>query len=189
VGAVSVTILTATLPERADMLAEAVASVKAQQLATFDDVDHVVLIDHKREGAGALLDDGLQLVKTPWVMVLDDDDVLYPNHLATVMARRRDYTDVIYTMPKVVGGTFTQYHEPFDSGVLARRNIVSHTALMRTSYVRQAGGWNNVRTFDWDLFKRIDALGADFLQLPDVTWEYRLHGSNWSHGTLEGAMA
>lgn len=184
-----VTILTATLPERADMLAEAVASVKAQELQTFDDIEHIVLTDHHREGAGTLLDDGLQLARGSWIMVLDDDDVLYPNHLATVLARAHDEVDVVYTMPKVVGGTFTQYHEPFDARILARRNIVSHNALMRTSYVRQVGGWNNVRVFDWDLFQRLEAAGADFLQMPDVTWEYRLHGSNWSQGTLEGVGA
>src|SRR5204863_8654798 len=60
---VKVSLLTATLPERAELLAEAVASVTAQTLHTFDDVEHIVLVDHKREGAGLLLDDALQLAR------------------------------------------------------------------------------------------------------------------------------
>lgn len=184
-----VSILTATLPERADMLAEAKASVGAQVHPLDVEVEHIVLVDNKREGAGALLDDGLQLATGSWVMVLDDDDLLDDNHVATVTARCSDDVDVIYSMPRVEGGTFTSYHLPFDPAVLARRNIVSHTALMRTSLVRHVGGYRNIRAFDWDLFRRLEHTGADFLRLDDVTWTYRLHGANWSQGTLEGAIA
>lgn len=185
----NVTILTATLPERADMLAEAKASVAALEVPFDVTVEHIVLVDDKREGAGALLADGVQLAKGQWVMVLDDDDLLHPNHIEVVTKHCSDAVDVVYTLPEVTGGSFTNYEIPFDPAVLARRNIVSHNALMRLSLVRHVGSYRNLRMFDWDLFKRLEAGGADFLQIPETTWTYRLHGSNWSQGTLEGAMA
>lgn len=182
-----ISVLTACLPQRKAMLAEAVASVQAQVCPGID-VEHLIGIDHQGEGAGPVLNRRLADAKGDWVMVLDDDDLLLPEHLATVVPLAEEH-DVVYSMPRVEGGMFTNYHEPFDPAVLARKNIVSHTALMRAELVRQVGGWNPVRWFDWDLFRRLEAAGAEFLQVPETTWVYRLHGANWSQGTLEGAPA
>lgn len=179
-----VSVLTATLPHRTEMLAEARDSVKAQ---TAKDVRHLVGVDNAREGAGAVLNDLLQMVAGEWVMVLDDDDLLDPMHIDVALAASEG-VDVVYTMPRVTGGTFTNYEVPFNPQLLAAGfNCVSHTALMRTEMVRKVGGWRDVRSFDLDLFCRLEQAGAEFRQVPEVTWTYRLHGSNWSHGTLEEA--
>ena len=175
--------LTPTLPERSGMLEEAKASVRAQ---TFGDVEHLIAVDPDRRGAGPLLNIMLGEVLSEWVMVLDDDDLLDPNHLAT-LHEHIDGADVVYSMPRVEGGTFTLYDAPFDREALAQRNIVSHNALMRTQAVRAIGGWCALRHFDWDLFRRLDAVGARFRKVDAVTWTYRLHGSNWSQGTLAGS--
>lgn len=182
-----VSILTSALPQRDEMLEEAKASVLAQECPGVE-VEHLIAIDWDGEGAGPNLNRLLAMAEGDWVMVLDDDDLLKPNHLATVLGvDDLERFDVVYTLPEVRGGTFSQYHAPFDPIRLARRNIVSHNALMRRDLVRQVGGWNAVRWFDWDLFRRLEQAGADFCQVRTVTWVYRLHGSNWSMGTLEGA--
>lgn len=181
-----VSVLTSALPQRDEMLAEAKASVLAQECPGVE-VEHLVTVDWDGEGAGPILNRLLAMAEGDWVMVLDDDDLLKPNHLATVTDVDLDAYDVIYSLPEVRGGTFSQYHAPWDPTRLAFRNIVSHNALMRTSLVRSIGGWSAIRQFDWDLFRRLEAAGADFCQLRSVTWIYRLHGSNWSQGTLEGA--
>lgn len=181
-----VSILTASLGERKDMLAEAKASVQAQVLPGDVEVEHLIGIDVDREGAGLWLNRMLLSATGDFVMVLDDDDVLLPNHIATVTADVSMH-DVIYTPPIVEGGEFHGYECAYSGAVLMRRNCVSHTALMRTSFVREVGGWSNLRMFDWDLFRRLEQVGAEFLRLDVRTWIYRLHGSNWSQGTLEGA--
>lgn len=181
-----VTILTSALPSRAEMLWEAYDSVGAQ---TFRNIEYRCMFDSKRRGAGVVLNELLEDASGDWVMVLDDDDLLDPHHLATVLAHV-DEGDVIYTLPRVTGGTFDFYQLPFDARHLAAGiNCVSHNALMRTEMVRQVGGWNNVRAFDLDLFCRLEQAGAEFVQVPKVTWTYRLHGSNWSQGTLAEAAA
>lgn len=180
----SVTVLTASLPHRTGMLAEARASVEAQ---TAKDVQHLVGIDDAREGAGAVLNDLLQMARGEWVMVLDDDDLLDPMHIDVALAASEG-VDVVYTMPRVTGGAFVNYEVPFSPELLAAGyNCVSHTALMRASLVRKVDGWRNVRAFDLDLFSRLEQAGAEFRQVPEVTWTYRLHGANWSHGTLAEA--
>lgn len=181
-----VSILTSALPQRDEMLEEAKASVLAQNCPGVE-VEHLITIDWDGEGAGPNLNRLLAMAQGDWVMVLDDDDLLLPDHLATVTAVDLDRLDVVYSLPEVRGGTFSQYHAPWDPTRLAVRNIVSHNALMRRQLVSQVGGWNAVRWFDWDLFRRLEQAGADFHQIREVTWVYRLHGSNWSWGTLEGA--
>jgi glycosyltransferase involved in cell wall biosynthesis len=180
----TVSVLTASLPSRNAMLAEAKASVMAQ---TYRNVEHLIGVDIEREGAGAVLNRLLSCASGDYVMVLDDDDLLNPNHIDWLLSGVATH-DVVYSLPKVMGGSFTQYAAPFDRSQLdAGHNCVSHTALMRSAMVREVGGWNDVRHFDLDLFQRLAAHGAEFLQIPEVTWTYRLHGSNWSHGTLRDA--
>lgn len=175
-----ISVLTAALPERTEMLQEAIASVRAQ---TFGAVEHLYALDLEHQGAGPVLNRLLEEAAGEWVMVLDDDDLLDPNHLDVCHQHFPDH-DVVYSLPRVEGAVFRQYDEPFNPAVLAVRNIVSHTALMRTNMVRALGGWNPVRWFDWDLFTRLDSVGAEFHQVPEVTWTYRIHGRNWSQGTL-----
>ena len=178
-----VSVLTATLPERAEMLAEAQMSVLTQ---SHQHVEHLIGHDDAREGAGAVLNRLLAEATGDWVMVLDDDDLLDFDHIDHLLAHAED-ADVVYSLPRVTGGTFSQYDVPFDARLLAAGfNCVSHTALMRTDKVRSVGGWSNVRGFDLDLFRRLEQAGADFHQVPTVTWTYRLHGANWSQGTLTG---
>lgn len=178
-----ISVLTSAIPERRQMLDEAIASVRAQ---TWPEVEHLYAFDEERQGAGPVLNRLLEEARGEWVMVLDDDDLLDPDHLK-IVATANPQADVVYSQPRVEGGVFVQYGQPFDPLVLATRNIVSHNALMRRSLVDQVGGWRPLRTFDWDMFQRLESAGAEFHQLHDVTWTYRLHGANWSHGTLEGA--
>lgn len=187
---ISVAILTSAMPQRREMLEEARASVQALRWPSDVHVTHDWAIDADAEGAGVVLNRLLAMNGgVDWVMVLDDDDLLHPDHLLTVAdPEHLSMADVIYTLPKVEGGSFSQYHAPFDARRLAaNQNCVSHTALMRADMVRRVGGWSNVRHFDLDLFQRLEQAGAEFRQIRQVTWTYRLHGQNWSHDTLDGA--
>lgn len=179
-----VSVLTPSLPTRAAMLAEAKASVLAQ---TWPDVEHLIGVDDHAEGAGTVLNRLLSLADGDWCMVLDDDDLLDPSHIARAM-EHTGRADVIYALPRVTGGTFGNYHRPFDPDLLrSGYNCVSHTALMRTEMVRAVCGWPNVRGFDLAMFQQLLDAGARFMQVPAETWTYRLHGSNWSRGTLTEA--
>lgn len=189
---IELAILTASIgtPDRLPMLEEAAESVRRLAVPSGVRVHHHIGVDSDRQGAGHVLNGLLNLAgDVDLVMVLDDDDLLHPEHLTAVLTEDNlAVADVIYTLPKVEGGSFSQYHAPFDARRLAaNHNCVSHTALMRAPWVRRVGGWNDVRHFDLDLFQRLEQAGAEFLQIRQTTWTYRLHGSNWSQGTLAEA--
>lgn len=172
-----VTVVTASLPERAAMLAEAVASVASQ---TRPVVAHLVGVDHARRGGATMKNALASAVTTKWTMVLDDDDLLMPEHVATLLASAGNH-DVVYSAPIVEGDPqFTLYDEPFSVEMLRRASIVSHTALVRTELLLDLGGWPIARGYDWLLWRAAADAGASFVKTDGRTWVYRLT-PEWAH--------
>lgn len=172
-----ITVITASLPSRAGMLAECVSSVAAQ---THPPIVHLVAVDVGRRGSSAVRNRLLAGVDTPWTAVLDDDDVALPGHLA---ALRSVEADVVYTLPTVEGRSGWQPVGPFDPDRLRRESYIPATALVRTALLRDLGGWRAVSVSpngweDWDLWLRALDAGARFAFVPEVTWRYRFHGGN-----------
>lgn len=77
-----VTVVIPTLPERAEQLERALASVAAQ---TVKPGDVVVEVDHRRAGAHVARNAALAKVTTSWVAFLDDDDLFHPDHLEVLI--------------------------------------------------------------------------------------------------------
>lgn len=178
----SITVLTASLPERAGMLAENLASVAAQ---TLPPAAHVVAVDYARAGGAATYNRLLAAVDTPWFCCLDDDDTAEPNHLETMAAEAETgQWDVVYTWCRSVGREFTQYNQGFDPTIVATASIVPITALCRTALMRDVGGFPDTWDYDRAGWVAVHRAGGRFVALPDVTWTYRYHGANQSHGQL-----
>jgi hypothetical protein len=178
----NVTVLTASIPERASKLAEAIACVTAQ---TEPPASHLIGIDHAREGAPVVLNELLAAVGTEWVMVLDDDDLLDKNHLEVVTEDCRVGVDVVYSYCRTTGRPYKFYNQPFSVEGLMGRSVVSHTALVRTDLLCAHGGWENTVGYDWELWKGLARAGARFQTVPYVTWTYRLDMDH-AHLSWEG---
>ena len=176
-----VTLLTASLPERGHMLAEAVASVTAQKVPP---VAHLIGVDHAREGAATVYNRLAGMVDTGWVTFLDDDDLLDPNHLEMLLGHCQG-ADVVYTWCRPVGHSFRLYNQPFDRNLLRRRSIVPITAMVRTEFYARAGWMRHEDGYDWRFWQRVADAGASFRCVPEITWQYRRHElGNQSHGEL-----
>jgi hypothetical protein len=198
---VTIAVLTPSLPERDDMLAEARASVQAQ---TLKPTIHAIGIDYGALGIGRMLNQLAAGVDVEWLARLDDDDVFKPNHLE-VLASRVDDGDVIYTwceiapktrngrtpdVPSVLGPAGWIPNQEFDAETLRERNYIPATTLIRKSLWESIGGWSlpgwgvhdspQEPEFaeDWDFWLRALDAGARFLCIPEVTWIYRYHGAN-----------
>lgn len=172
----SVTVLTASIPERAHTLTEAVASVNAQ---TLPPQAHLIGVDHAKRGAPHILNELAATAATEWLCVLDDDDTLLPHHLETLLANSDD-ADVIYAWCEPVGHDFRQYNQRFAPSMLQHRSIVSHTALFRRDLWVKVEGWVDEWGYDWRFWQRCLTAGARFRSLPEVTWRYVYHGKNQS---------
>lgn len=173
----SVTVVTASLPERAPRLAEACASVASQ---TAQPAAHLIGIDFARRGPEAVRNALVAGAATEWVAFLDDDDLLYPHHLETVLAAAEG-ADVVYSFCDVEGRDWTPNHA-FDAAALRLYNFIPVTTLVRRSAFLAAGGFPEGRhpVEDWHLWRHMLDLGAEFRRVPRVTWRYRFHGANAS---------
>jgi hypothetical protein len=167
------TLVTVTQEKRRAMLPEMQASVAAQTVLPSA---HVIVWDR---GAGfeATVNRGVGMVETEYYCLVDDDDLLKPNHVETLTANLT--ADVVWTWCEVVGRDWNP-NSSYMPGVLQDRNYIPSNHAFRTSLFRDLGGYRVGRHPDYDFLRRAEALGAQFLNVPTVTWVYRFHGENMS---------
>jgi hypothetical protein len=162
-----VAVITPSLPDRGDLLAVCVASVNAQTVPPFA---HVIRIDHGRIGPAETRNGlALSVPDVEWYMPLDDDDVLYPDHIETLL-KYHSVADVIYSWPDTDGVFDEVFHRPYEEAV-----SIPVTALVRSSVWWEVGGFRPVEEEDSDLWGRAKAAGARFHCVDRVTWRYRIH--------------
>ena len=173
-----VTVITASLPDRGRLREDAIQSVASQ---TMPPSDHLIGIDYQRIGGWRVRNLLVSQVETEWVQILDDDDLLLPNHISTMLDYSGAGADIVYSYADVVGDkSFDLYNRPFDGNLLRTSSIVSHAAFVRTELILDLGGWDNQKGYDWTFWvKALDA-GAQFVSVPEKTWIYRLT-PEWNH--------
>jgi hypothetical protein len=173
---VSLTLVTATLPERANLLREMFNTVLGQ---TVQPACHVVMRDH---GAGFVdtVNRAVAMVDTEFFCLVDDDDLLRAHHVETLSKAVDESVDIVWTWCEVEGRDWNP-NQSYAPGKLQTRNYIPSNMAMRTSLWRNLDGYREGHGHpDWDLLKRAETLGARFLNIPEVTWVYRFHGGNMS---------
>jgi hypothetical protein len=172
-----VSVITAAIPPRLDKLASACASVRAQ---THPADEHLIAIDYARRGTARVATQLALSARNEWVATLEDDDLWYPQHLASLTASAGE-ADIVYSYCDVDGRDWSP-NSPFDADRLRRENYIPATALIRRSLLADLGGWRDGQESgwyeDWDLWRRALGAGARFVCVPEVTWIYHWHGGN-----------
>jgi hypothetical protein len=178
----SVTVAIASIPpRRGDLLPEAIGSVYAQD----HPVDALaVATDVCREGAWATRQRALDMVRTDWVAFLDDDDLLYPQHvrrlLETARAEAADYV-FSYFDRRHTTDVLRTFGRPFDP---ARPYPTTITVLVRTELAQSVGfsapdPRDEAGGEDWRFTLGCVQAGAHVVHLPEETWHWR----HWGHNT------
>jgi len=167
-----IAIITPTISSRSEVLEECKKSVKNQIVNV--SFEHFIGIDKLKLGCGAVrnaIEDSL-LEEYDWLSFIDDDDLMLPGHLQTLVnaCERRD---IIYSDVETVGWEKSWTSRYFDLKDLQERNYIPVTVLIRRSVFKRAGGFRHVFAEDWDLWKRCAEFGARFQYVPKVTWLYR----------------
>jgi hypothetical protein len=164
-------------PGRAMLCMEAVASIGRQTIKP-----HARLVSHEKpEWTGvALAKNRNRLItraETEWVALLDDDDLWYPSHLATLLdgANQHMMTQIVYSWGD---GRAQSVRLHFDAELIRQRNIFTSTILLRKSAWEAVGGYpedGKVEYEDWALnLAVLDKFGpAAFVCMPVVTFDYR----------------
>jgi hypothetical protein len=191
-----ITVAIPTIPPRAAMLAQAVASVLAQELSASA---LSIAVDLHRQGAASTRDRALRAVQTEWTAFLDDDDRMQPEHLRVLMdAAQESGADYVYSYYTVAGpdGTLTPHVDPlqhfgrtFDP---AHPHQTTITVLVRTELAQQVGfqdppegalidGQCYGEDFGWTV--GCVAAGAKVLHVPQRTWIWNHHNGSGTGNT------
>ena len=177
---IKVTVVTPSIPDRSAMLAEACASLAAQ---TFPPVAHLIEVDYRYQGPGALLNRMIAAARSEWISILADDDLYDPDHLETLAAHSQD-ADIVLSWCRIEGREEKQHRGEFNPHDFTRRRDTGMRGcfMFRKSLWERVGGWReDIAGEDLDFLVRAYARSARFVPVYRETWTYRFHDTNCSH--------
>jgi glycosyltransferase involved in cell wall biosynthesis len=176
----SIAALVVSLPERAHLLTEALASVHAQ---TRQPDDIVVGIDPRLLGEVGNMNRLIDATDSEWLAFLHDDDLWHPEHLE-VCESLFDTADVVVSRFELVGrpvSTIEPWHENFED--LRFTNWIGSPSMVvarRSVFRRWCDPFGPFRWIDWANYNRLLESGARFADTGLVTTSYRFFGGNGS---------
>jgi LmbE family N-acetylglucosaminyl deacetylase/glycosyltransferase involved in cell wall biosynthesis len=179
--------------DRPALLAEAITSIRATgypaEIVVVNDggaranFDGVTLIEHETSrGRSAAANAGVKAAKNDYIAFLDDDDLYYREHLATIANASRVLNAVAWYSDAVSAFIDGESREPmriysrnFDRELLLVDNYVPlPTLLLRRTDFLDLGGFDPAFDLfeDWDFLIRLSRRG-DFVHVPRITCEIR----------------
>lgn len=176
-----VTVVTASMPERAHFLKECIDSVRTQ---TWEPKAHLIGVDSQLGGAAKMVNDLLPAINTKWMALLADDDLFYPNHLEVLVSNGDKYdADMVYPWCATEGRGGWNPNAFYDPERLMRDNYIPATVLIKTDVVREVGGYPEVVCEDHAMWLKLLAFNKTIICCPVITWLYRFHRDE--HGNAE----
>jgi len=186
--------------DRPALLREAVESIRATgypcEVVVVNDggadveLSGVTLVRHEQSrGRAEAANAGVRAARNPFVAFLDDDDLVYPEHLDTLTRAARAseahagwYTDAVsaFLRPGEGGGyeTYSRlriFAQDYDRELLLLDNYIPlPTLLVRRDSFLDAGGFDPAFDLfeDWDFLIRLSRRG-DLFHVPRITCEIR----------------
>lgn len=183
-----VTVCTATIPTRVDLLERASKSVQNQTLKV---KDHSIKLDLEKLGQPLILDQIIKEAKTKYVAILDDDDELLPNHIELL------YKKIVETEADLVFPHF-KYSNLSDAGHLEKfRGLpwdnnnphqVPITWIAKRKTILEVGGFSgdfDVLSYeidnqgnrignDFNLIKKLAQANKHITNISEITWIYHV---------------
>jgi glycosyltransferase involved in cell wall biosynthesis len=187
--ALDITVVIPSIPPRARLLHRAIESVLTQKCKRAPQL--AIAVDYEKKGAAHTRQRALDMVQTPWVAFLDDDDQFMPDHLAKLMVHAQQTgADYAYSWFHVIGGLDpfpnTHYTLPWDNANPRQTTI---TTLVRTGLAKEVGFLSPVpgeevegqtAGEDWNFTLGIMAAGGLISHLVERTWFWHHDSQNTS---------
>ena len=154
------------------------------------------MIRQKNKGEAGARNAGLEKVRHEWLLFLDSDDWISPDHLERMTSElgSNPGIDAVHCRSARVyldGTVVVENYVPPNGDLfpaLARRAVFPvHACIVRKSLVVSVGKFDTTfaRSADWDLWQRIARTGASFGAVPEVMAYYRMRPNASSHAALK----
>lgn len=147
----------------------------------------------QNQGLCATLNNGVEALNHPYVMVLSADDTVDPGLIskAVEILDKQDKPGVVYTNPKTFESRFSMPDIPdFDPGRMLKDNYIVATAVYNKSLWEMCGKYDPHAdgNEDWDMWIGCYEQGAVFHHLNEYLFHYRIRiGSKLSTTTTPEA--
>jgi glycosyltransferase involved in cell wall biosynthesis len=135
--------------------------------------------------------DALELARGVFIALLDHDDVLWPNALyESVKALNKDSSiDFLYSDEDKITVNKWEHKDIFlkpdwNPEFLESVNYITHFSVIRTSVVREIGGFRSQYdgAQDWDLFLRISNITDKIYHVSKVVYSWRISETSAASG-------
>jgi glycosyltransferase involved in cell wall biosynthesis len=183
-----VTICTATIPTRTELLKRAISSVENQ---TLQPQKHLIKLDDKRDGHTAMLDAMIAEASTKYIAILDDDDELLPRHIEAIYgAIEETGADLVYPWFKYSNLPDGGHLEMFAYKPWSNSNVhqIPITWIAKREALLEVGGFSKDFNPDsYEVDNQGNRIGHDFVMIqklvaadkkivhhPELTWIYHV---------------
>lgn len=163
---------------------EAAETLEFLEKKSAEDPRFRLIVLPSNQGISGNLNQALALARGEYAALLDHDDVLAPFAFFEVVALlNQERADLVYSDEDKIDEEGTRrsaplYKPAWSPEIMLSVNYLAHLAVLRTSVVRECGGWQSEMdgAQDWDLFLRVIARSGSVRHIPKVLYHWR-HGS------------
>lgn len=147
------------------------------------------LIKHvDNQGLAASRNTGISVVETPFIFILDADNLLYPRCLERCLSAI-EASDAAFAYPilerfgshRGIMGNLV-----WNSTRLSQKNYIDAMSLLRKSVIYEVGGYSRMQITGWedyDLWCKFLEMGYWGVLVPEILAKYRVHASSMLHTT------
>lgn len=152
-----------------------------------------VLVQHSsNEGLAAARNQGFATAATPYVFVLDADNLLYPRCLTSCLAvAEASKADAVYPLLEVFGeATGLMGTDEWEPDALLRKNYIDAMTLVRSRAWADVGGYRRMPAPGWedyDFWLKFAETGMKVVRVPQILCRYRVRASSMLRRTANKA--
>ncbi|MBD1940286.1 trifunctional glycosyltransferase/class I SAM-dependent methyltransferase/polysaccharide deacetylase [Microcoleus sp. FACHB-68] len=154
------------------------------------------IVSQPNQGVSAARNTGIEHAGADWLLFLDADDWILPQHLERLTKELISDAsiDAVYSGWARIASDGSLFYEGLSGkpvnmfATLAGNNVFAiHACIVRRSIVAGVGGFDpSLKTCeDWDLWQRIARTGAHFSLIPEPLAQYRMRPDSASTNNLQ----